>query len=117
MWLQPDSALATARRAGWRAGQQGQGPDSHAALEPGLSWGLVCTDTTEQLLAPCAAFWGEAGHLAVAGWKAVRPVCVSPVSLRRSPPAPGKGRPRLCSLPPARHLSRCFCFLCSRIKP
>lgn len=84
------------RRAGWRAGQQGQGPDSHAALEPGLSLGLVCTDTTEQLLAPCAAFWGEAGHLrrSRAG-KRVQPVCVSPVSLRGVPARSWKGTAHL----------------------
>ena len=88
------------RWAGWHAGQQGQGPNSHAALEPGLGRGLVCTDTTEQLLAPRAAFWGEAGHLrrSRAG-KRVQPVCVPSVAEGHPRPLLERdGPPWLCSL-------------------
>lgn len=51
-----DSTLA--HEAG-RAGVQdsrGRDPTAHAALELGSAGGLVCTDTTEQLLAPCGTF-------------------------------------------------------------
>ena len=112
------------RLAGWGAGQQGQGPNNHAALEPGLGQGLVCTDTTEQLLARGMAFWGEAGHLRQSrAGKWVQPVCMSPPCRWGASPqllereAGSSGTARSVSLHPTLTFEPLLLLLVHRIKP
>lgn len=72
-WQQLDPVFGPPDR---QAGVQGSRGREPTAREPGLGRGLVYTDATEQVLARCLAFWGEAGNRRpVAGWK-VSAVCL-----------------------------------------
>lgn len=119
MWLQPDSALAheTGGLACRTAGAGTRQPRSPRAWAQ-LGAGLYRHDR-----AAAGAVRGFLGRgrapEAVAGWKASAAcLCVPSVAEGRPRPLLERdGPPRLCSLHSTRHLSRCFCFLCSRIKP